>query len=251
VALAAATFNARTLFAGSWEITQLHGSAGSDAAGVDKGSLVLNLTSTADANAALRGVWTDPEDVKRIVQVRFESALEGTFYMQSTQPVARDEPSSDEEEDLGDLSAVFSFRFVNYTESCYLSSGPWLLKSTSTKHLPQQYSMAVCSSTAFVVTVNDATGATTLNIVWEKTVERPPPPWFQRFGMPYVLMFVMIGFSQWLKSRSANQQQAQQRQAARTATANASAGSSAAAAPASSAAPASAPAAGAASKKSD
>jgi len=245
VAVSSATFNARSLFAGSWEITQLHGSAGSDVAGVDKGSLLLNLTSTADANAALRGVWTDAEDVRRAVQVRFESALEGTFYMQTSQPST---DSADEEEDLGDLSAVFAFHFVNYTESCYLSSGPWLLKSGSAKQ-QQQYSLSVCSSTAFVLTVHDAT-ATTLTIIWEKQVERSQSPWFQRFGMPYVLMFVMIGFSQWLKSRTSNQQQAQQRQAARVASAT---GAAPAAAAASTTVPAAATttAAAAAAKKSE
>jgi len=183
---------AKDFFLGDWQLESQKSSLENPAA--------VSLVDTSawkikDGNLTLFGTYVDEKDEERAIHIDFDSDREGRFSL-----------ALPEEEDH---IVIFHFVFENRTAGYYISQGLW---KDDHRGETGSYQLLVTSPASFVLSVflkNSEGHFSEVNVITgRKFVEKEPPGFLQRFGMPMAL-FAIILVSQFFKGRGAPAEPAQ------------------------------------------
>jgi len=140
-----------------------------------------------DGNLTLFGTFVDENDEERAIHIDFDSEKEGRFSL-----------ALPEEEDH---VVIFQFAFENRTAGYFISQGLW---KDDHRSETGTYQLIVTSPASFILSIvlkNSEGQFHQVNVITgRKFVEKEPPGFLQRFGMPLTL-FVIILVSQFFKGR--------------------------------------------------
>jgi len=142
-----------------------------------------------DGNLTLFGTYIDENEEERAIHIEFDGEKAGKFAL-----------AVPEEEDH---VVIFPFAFENRTAGYFISQGLW---KDDHRSETGTYQLIVTSPASFILTIvlkNSEDQYHQINVITgRKFIEKEPPGFLQRFGMP-ITLFAIILFSQFMKGRTA------------------------------------------------